>query len=195
MSRLLVYDRTCRLSVAWSAGSVLYRARSWLDAALGASSWSEAFEWLARVRPDEPIDEIQFWGHGKWGLALIGDDVLDRGALASAPLAAVRERLAPGALVWLRTCESFGAHRGQDFARALADTLGCDVAGHTFVIGVWQSGLHALSPGCAPTWSPGEGLQEGSASDPVRAAMSLPGAPRTIHCLVPRLPAFASAPG
>ncbi len=208
MARLLIYDRTCRgrgpapgLSRAWSVGSALYRASSWIDAARGVASWREAFEWLARVLPGEPIEEIQFWGHGKWGFVLVGDDVFDRRALGpghalSRGVAAVRERLAPrGALVWLRTCEAFGARRGQDFAGALADALGCDVAGHTYVIGVWQSGLHALSPGCAPSWAPDEGLRDGSPAEPVRAAMSLPGEPRTIHCLVPRLPAFARAPG
>lgn len=195
--RLLVYDRTCvrsGLTASWVAGAALYAALGRLDAATGASSWSEALDWLLAVRPDQPVVEIQFWGHGRWGRALIDVDVLDASALRPGhPLAGrlteLRRRLSPGALWWFRTCETFGAIPGHRFARAFAEHQGVAVAGHTYVIGPLQSGLHRLLPGAAPHWSPEEGLVEGTPTTPVRAAVSRWSAPNTLTCLHGSIPA------
>ncbi|MEM6931687.1 MAG: hypothetical protein AAF602_32450, partial [Myxococcota bacterium] len=170
--RLLVYDDTCThdligpvgLTHTWRAGAKLYAGLGRLDAAKPARNWVEALEWLARVRPGESIAEIQFWGHGNWGLARIGRDRLDRsalepGSLLHHSLREVRERLTARSLWWFRTCETFGASAGHDFAQALPDFLGCDAAGHTHIIGPWQSGLHRLAPGRRPHWSATEGLR------------------------------------
>jgi hypothetical protein len=194
--RVLVYDRTCvtrrgALTPAWAVGARLYRALGRIDASYGAASWGEALAWLARVGS---IDELQYWGHGKWGRAMVDRDVLDERALTAghplhAALRAVRDRLAPGALVWFRTCETFGAARGVAFAEALAAWSGARVAGHTFVIGFHQSGLHGLAPGARADWSPDEGLVEGTPADPRRAQWSAPWAPRTITCLAGEVPA------
>jgi hypothetical protein len=194
--RVLVYDRTCTwrggaLSHAWAAGSRLYRTLGRIDAAHGVASWDEALVWLA-ARP-ELIAEVQYWGHGTWGGAWVDRDRLDASALAvehplHAPLRAVRARLAPDALVWFRTCETFGAQRGIAFAEQLADFLGARVAGHTHVIGVHQSGLHGLVPGARADWSPDEGLAEGSPDDPRRARPSRPWAPRTVTCFTRAVP-------
>src|SRR5262245_30047524 len=110
--RLLVFDRTCTgspvgLSTTWSVGAKLYRGLGRLDAARGVSSWGEALSWLGEQR--ESIEEIQYWGHGKWGRVLVADDVLDATALSPghrlhAGLEAMRDRLTPDALVWFRTC-------------------------------------------------------------------------------------------
>lgn len=198
--RLVVYDRTCTgrpllpgLTHSWIAGSLLFCALGRIDAFRGVSSWEEALAWLARVEPERPISEIQFWGHGKWGRALVARDVLDERALLGghplhAGLEALRARLSPSALLWLRTCESFGCALGQRFARALADFFGCDVAGHTFIIGPWQSGLHRLRPGEEPSWPREEGLVEGSPERPERAAWSGPREPNTITCLHGKIP-------
>ncbi len=198
-SRLLIYDRTCAsgpgnafgLSTAWRAGAGLYRGLGRLDEARGVASWGEALGWLGERR--DPIAEVQYWGHGRWGCAFAGGEVLDARALGPRHplrrrLDAVRERLAPGALLWFRTCETFGAARGIDFARRLSDHLGARVAGHTFIIGFHQSGLHGLAPGGVPDWSPDEGLAEGSPEEPRRARWSSPLAPRTITCLAGRVP-------
>lgn len=179
------------LGLSWRVGAGLYRARGWLDASLGVTSFDQALDFLARA--EEPIGEIQFWGHGKWGRALVDRESFDRSALAPGhrlrpKLEAVRERLAPDALVWFRTCETLGAHAGQDFARALGDFLGARVAGHTFVIGFWQSGLHALAPGAAPDWAPDEGLAVGTPDRPERAHVSAPDRPNTITCFTGRWP-------
>jgi hypothetical protein len=201
----MVYDRTCvgehvplGLSSAWRAGSALYRGLGRLDAAYGATSWADALDWLATFDAARPIAEIQYWGHGRWGRVMIDRDVLDARALALAPghdlssrIAALRERLVPGgeALVWLRTCESFGASAGLDFAERLANTLGARVAGHTFIIGSIQSGLRGLRPGHRPDWSPTEGLARGTPDAPLRAHGSRLWHPRTVTCLAGEVPA------
>jgi hypothetical protein len=201
--RLLVFDRTCRgprllpgLSHAWSAGSHLYRGLGRLDAGFGADSWEQALEWLADHGGGAPIAEIQFWGHGNWGNVRLAGEVLDHAALAPGhhlqpALARVRARLLPGeqGLWWFRTCETFGTAAGHDFARAWTRWFGCRAAGHTHVIGFWQSGLHALLPGAEPHWPVDEGLRPGRAGVATAlAAPSRPGAPNTITCLHGRVP-------
>jgi hypothetical protein len=170
----------------------LYRARGSIDAAFGATSFASALDWVVGARA--PIREIQFWGYGKWGRALIDRESLDRSSLGGSHalrprLEAVRESLTPDALIWFRTCETLGARPGQDFARALADFMGARVAGHTFVIGYWQSGLHRLAPGELPSWDPQEGLALGTAERPERALPSAPSLPQTISCWTSNIPA------
>jgi hypothetical protein len=191
VTRLLVFDRTCTtgkrgLSPAWSAGAKLYRGLRRIEDARGVASWDEAFDWLASQQ--EPISQIQYWGHGKWGCAFVDEDRFDASRLGDRRLQAIRERLTPDALLWFRTCETFGARAGIDFAERLADVLGCRVAGHTYVIGFHQSGLHGLAPGVRPDWSPDEGLKEGTAEAPREAKWSVPWAPRTITCLSSHVP-------
>lgn len=193
----MIYDRTAGgLSLAWAAGSKLYRARGLIDRALGARSWSEALSFLERTEPERGVAEVQFWGHGKWGDARIGSELLDSGTLARGHpvgdgLRRVGRRLEPGALFWFRTCETVGARAGRAFAQAFASELGCRVAGHTFIIDALQSGLHALAPGGEPDWDPGEGVLEGTPERPLRARRSSPSAPRTITCFEGRLPDWA----
>jgi hypothetical protein len=201
--RLMVWDRTCTgpwwrpgLSHAWGTGSLLYRALGRLDATRGVASWDEALAWLAEFRPDEPIAEVQYWGHGKWGLARadrqpLSIDALSRTHPLHAPLRAVAKRMLPGddGLWWFRTCETFGARPGQRFARALSDFLGCRTAGHTFIIGHWQSGLHSLRPGAEPEWSPSEGLLRGTVEQPEAAYWSRLREPNTITFMHGQVPA------
>jgi len=198
--RLVVYDATQRerppkaLGWSWQYGAHLYHALGRVDAAHGARTFADAFAWLAQHQASRAIREVQFWGHGKWGRIFIDREVLDRRVLAPGHalhrgFQAVRERLAPDALLWFRTCETLGACAGQDFAAALADATGARVAGHTFVIGFFQSGLHCARPGVAPAWSKTEGLAKGSAEQPEEALNSTPGAPNTITCLNGRIPA------
>jgi hypothetical protein len=169
----------------------VYRALRRIDARRGVSSWDEALQWVAAA--PEPIEELQYWGHGKWGAAFVGGEVFDGRDLwpngrLRAGLEAVRERLAPNALVWFRTCETLGARPGIDFAMRLSDFLGARVAGHTFIIHAFQSGLCGVAPGMATHWSPDEGLLEGTPEAPLRARSSAPWAPRTIHCLQGTVP-------
>jgi hypothetical protein len=197
--RLVVFDRTCRsraglgLSRVWSSGTHLYRVLGRTDGSFAADSFGSALAWLSTFRPGRPIAEVQFWGHGKWGRIFVGREVLDRRALEPrhehhAALLRIRERMTASALWWFRTCETFGADAGRDFAAAWTTFFGCPAAGHTFVIGYWQSGLHLLRPGMAPKWAADEGLIEGSPAAPRRAAISLPDKPNTVTCFTGRVP-------
>ena len=203
--RLMIYDRTCRgrrglpgLSHAWAAGGRLYHAMGRLDAWCGAASWAEALDWLATVRAGEPVAEVQLWMHGRWGQARIAGEALDAAALEPghphhARLVALRERLVPGgsALFWFRTCETFGRAEGHAFARAWTGFFGCRAAGHTHVIGIFQSGLHLLEPGGTPDWPVDEGMAPGAPRDEaVRTigAPSRPWSPRTVTFLAGQVP-------
>jgi hypothetical protein len=198
--RLVLFDATQlsrpprALGASWRAGALLYRTMGHVDATYGARSFAEGLEWVARTAKERPIRELQYWGHGKWGRILIDRESLDRGALSPEhplrpKLEAVRERLAPGALVWFRTCETLGARAGQDFARAFGDFSGASVAGHTYVIGYFQSGLHVLAPGASPAWTEAEGLRTGTPEAPTSALESGPTQPNTVTCFTHRVPA------
>jgi hypothetical protein len=201
--RLLVYDRTCRgrpllpgLSHAWQVGGALFSAIGRFDGRIGVSSWDEALQWLASINPEQKIAEVQYWGHGKWGAPRVRGESLREECLLQnhdlrARIDAVSARMLPGdrGLWWFRTCESFGADMGRSFARAFADRMGCRAAGHTFVIGHIQSGLHSVLPGEEPCWSNDEALVEGTPEAPKRSAWSRLRAPNTITCLQSHLPA------
>lgn len=117
---------------------------------------------------------------------LDGDALRPNHELAPA-LDALRGCLAgPDALFWLRCCSAFG-HTGRSFAQDLAARLGCKVAGHTHIIGFWQSGTHSLRPGEAPGWDPREGVRfQGRAA--TAALWSSVDAPNTLSCLSMGLP-------
>lgn len=202
--RLMIYDDTCRrgilggkgpvgLTHSWIAGALLYKGLGRLDATRGVTSWEEAFDWLARVEPGRTIGEVQFWGHGKWGDARVDRTVFDESSLLRNSqlrpgLEILRDRMTEESLFWFRTCETFGAEVGHSFAQSLSDFLGCDTAGHTYIIGPWQSGLHRLSPGALPHWDPSEGIKSGSVFAPKSALWSSATAPNTISCLGGKIP-------
>ena len=184
--RLMIYDRTCPrpwilpgLSQIWGAGRHLYRALGRLDASRGAASWAEALDWLGSVQPGAASRRSSSGATAAGGWPASASEALDARALQPRHphhdrLARVRDRLLPDgeALWWFRTCETFGTETGQAFARAWTRFHGCRAAGHTYVIGAWQSGLHSLRPGETPAWSPGEGVQRGprpAASPPAPA--------------------------
>lgn len=196
--QVMVYDRTCwgqdgrlPLSFAWWAGAVLYRVLGRLQVTIAASSWSEALDGLLAI--EHPIEGIQFWGHGRWGQVLIGRESMDVTALQDGhplnpQLVALQRRLS-GVRWWFRTCETLGAQSGHAFAQKWSAFFDAPVAGHTFVIGFWQSGLHCLRPGDRPHWSDSEGVVEGSPHHPRRAAPAAPWHPNTITCFHGSIPA------
>lgn len=200
--RLLIYDATWvgrplvqpGLTASWIVGGALYRGLGRLHASYGATSWEDALAWLCSVEPARAIDEIQFWGHGTWGRVWIGRDRLDVDALVDAThsrhadLVALRARLCgPSALLWFRSCSTFGREAGQRFATTWSRFFRCRVAGHTYVIGPWQSGLHSLAPDESPAWSVREGLPD-DVDEPTHARWSGPFEPNTISCLHGRIP-------
>ena len=198
--RLMLYDDTCRgqdgrlpLTWAWSAGGPLYRGLGRLDAARGITSWAEGLDWLASQQA--PIAEVQFWGHGRWGRAMVGSEVLDVSALQPEhplhpALNEIRAKLTGSdALWWWRTCETYGADAGQRFAERWSTFMGCRSAGHTHIIGLWQSGLRGIRPGQAAWWDAEEGLLAGTPASPQKARSSAPTAPDTISFLTGTIPA------
>ncbi len=198
--RLLVFDCICvgcgsflGLSNVWSVGGFVYAGLGRIDAARGVSSWAEALEWVVEhaQATGRPLEEVQYWGHGRRGGALIANDVLDLASLRGTHLERVRALRACFASEsrgwWFRTCETVGGTAGHAFARAWSDLLDQRVAGHTHVIGFWQSGLHTVRPGEAPSWSVTEGLRD--AHDETEVALgSSPLRPHTIHCLQGTIP-------
>ena len=164
-----------------------------LDRSRGVDNWDGALRWLVAKVKQTPLSEIQIWSHGKWGEAHLNGDVFDETVfLPDHPLhdgvKALRDVLTKDALIWFRTCETFGATSGHAFAEAVTEFFGCRAAGHTFIIGPWQSGLHSLRPGEIPAWDHAEGLIAGTPDQPEKAALSTRTAPNTIHCLQGAVP-------
>jgi hypothetical protein len=191
-------EGTGGLTRFWRIGAGLHWGIGRASATLGARSWIEALAWAADF---ERIDELQVWGHGGWGYMDLGGERLDvetangalsgsidRLRLALSPVGAPRSNSQRDPLVWLRCCSAFGTRLGHSFARELASRLGARVAGHTHIIGVWQSGTHSVAPGEAPAWDADEGVERDASGAPTGAAVSSAHAPRTIHCLRPGLP-------
>lgn len=198
-ARLLIYDATRPpgefwLRTAWATGARVYKSLGRIDAYFGAHDWKSALAWVNAYEPSEPIDEIQYWGHGKWGKVYIAGSVLSEASLLResdlAPeLAALTKRMHEGSLLWFRTCETFGADPGKRFAENLTNFLGCRAAGHTYVIHALQSGLHGLRAGERATWSGEEGLAKGTSHAPLLAYNSVPSAPNTLHFMNGEVPA------
>ena len=183
------------LTHSWQLGGLLYRGLGRFDDWRGFSDWGSALGWLASYRGANQIGEIQFWGHGKWGCAKIDRESLDIESLDPAhahhdALTAIRERMrgVEQPLWWFRTCETFGAHSGHAFAQAWTGFFNCRAAGHTYVIGPYQSGLHSLVAGQVPNWSVEEGLIEGTPEEPHSAKWSTRREPNTITCLQGTIP-------
>ena len=181
------------LSWVWRLGSVMHRRARPGVVTSPASSWREALRWAVSEsqRRGAPISELQVWGHGGWGFMLLDRERLDvetvrpEGALG-ASIDALRDALAPDALVWLRCCSAFGTAAGHELASRLSERLRARVAGHTHIIGAWQSGTHSVAPGEPPAWSVEEGVERVDGAS--RAVLSSPTQPRTISCLHLGLP-------
>ncbi len=125
---------------------------------------------------------------------MVGGDVLDAAALhpdhaLNPMLCRIRDNLSgPEALWWWRTCETYGALSGQRFAEQWSSFLGCRSAGHTHIIGVWQSGLRGIRPNQKAWWGPEEGLASGTPARPTQARLSSMRAPDTISFLSGTIP-------
>jgi hypothetical protein len=176
------------LTHSWTAGGLLYRALRRVDDYSGFSSWDEALDWLANYKTGESIQEIQYWGHGSPGYIYMNGQVLSTnhllyGSEQGKMLHKIAERFTPDALVWFRTCATFGAESGQTFAETWANELKCRVAGHTHNVGFFQSGLHSLKPGEKASWSSSEGILKGTPAVPQKMKGSMPWTGKTITCL------------
>lgn len=175
MTRVVIFDATDRsvvpeLSDSWRAAARAFRAVRRFDEVIEATSWEQA---LAPLR-GRTVREVQFWGHGRPGAALIGRQPLPLDALVSLHITE---------LLWLRVCAAFHGSIGKTYAKRLLGAVGCRVAAHTFNIGPLQSGLHTLAPGDWPYWSASEGADR---SGILGSALWHP---NTITCLHSSVPA------
>jgi hypothetical protein len=188
----MIYDTSDRrgLSHSWFVGGALYQALRRLDDCAGFDNWLDALTWISQraVQERRKISQIQYWGHGWRGMAAMNGVALRADSFQHMVwgklLQDIRGHLTADALIWFRTCGTFGGAAGHVFARSWATNMGCRVAGHTHLIGPFQSGLRSLRPGDSPRWSEYEGVEQGS-----RMTSSSPWAPNTITCLhgsVPR---------
>jgi hypothetical protein len=150
--RVAIYDKNPGagfqqwfLAFSWRIGCFLHKLFGKLDDYHGASSWEDAFQWLALQ--NGPLTSVQFWGHGSPGTAWLAGKSVDRSFFKT-----LTGKMAPDGVFWFRTCSTFHGQAGYDFSKYLTTTLGCTAAGHTRTIGVLQSGLHTRKPGEEPRW-------------------------------------------
>jgi hypothetical protein len=179
------------LSPAWWLGAKVHglaRGRTPFRAR-GVRSWEDAIRFAldSAQQTGLPIADFQAWGHGGWGFMDLGDTRLEKRTLPTLPLEELSRVMTRDALFWVRCCSAFGARSGRAFAQHLADHTGHRVAGHSYVIGVLQSGTHSLAPGAEPDWPVEEGVIIES-GEFTRAKGSGPRQPRTIGCLRLDLP-------
>lgn len=181
-----------QLRFSWIAGGHFYKMFRSLEETKGCMDWIDALKYLSSVQPEKKIDTIQFWGHGTPGRVWINNDFLSvRSLLASSPhraqLLKLKERVTPETVIWFRSCNVFAGQEGHLFAIAFCQFMNCVIAGHTFIVGPWQSGLHTIRPGERPNWSKEEGLikkEDGS----VEKVWSKPWSPNTVFCLTGKIP-------
>jgi len=192
--RLIIYDKTDKNFVGWTwvVGSWLYSLFNRVDARYGAISWADALDWVIRISENKEITEIQFWGHGSWGGAVINGDWLTSWWAQREPLNSrlltVRNRLAKDFVWWFRTCNSFGAHKGMEFAKTFSNLIRRTVAAHTFIIWKFHSGLRVIRPTEEPSWPAEEGIKEGTPEKPEEALWSHPKAPHSIFFTTTTIP-------
>lgn len=137
------------LKTSWLLGCMFQKLVGAVDDYHGASSWEDAKTWLLSRGP---LTSIQYWGHGSPGVIWLNDKAIPiREWLALKPV------LSPNSILWFRVCSAFQGKVGQEFSRLLANNLGCTIAGHTRVIGIWQGGLYTRTPFSSASWSAEEG--------------------------------------
>ena len=155
--RVTIYDKNPGsgvdqwfLKLCWAVGCWFQKVVGAVDAYYGASSWADAKDWLLKQKT--PITVLQYWGHGSPAIVWSAGHAIPLSEWLS-----LKPILSPNSLVWFRVCNSFQGTRGQAFSKLLADNLGCTIAGHTRIIGIWQGGLYTRTPGSEPSWSVDEG--------------------------------------
>ena len=180
------------LTHSWFAGGRLYKLVGAIDECRGFSNWTDALDWLANFETDRPISEIQVWGHGSPGKSWMKGEPLHRmsvlGGRHEIALRQVAERMTEDGVLWFRNCSVACGKKGQQFMTTWAEELGITIAAHTYIIGLFQSGLHALKPGQEPYWPDTEGINEGTPTKVLTCRNSVPWAPNTVFMLKSRIP-------
>ena len=77
-ARVLLVDATAYdlLRLTWRVGHLIASSQRFTHR-LYVHSWDEAMDRLCDLAQHEKLSELQFWGHGSSGRALIGRDALD----------------------------------------------------------------------------------------------------------------------
>lgn len=156
--RVTIYDKNpgagfmqwC-LKTSWLLGCIFQKLVGAVDDYYGASSWADAKAWLNKQ--STPLTVIQYWGHGSPGTVWLASKPIPTSEWLS-----LKPLLVPESLLWFRVCEAFKGPSGQVFAKRLADKLGCTIAAHTRIIGLFQGGLYTIKPNTMPSWSVEEGM-------------------------------------
>lgn len=164
------------LKTSWLLGCIFQKLVGAVDEYYGASSWADAQAWLKSR--GSPIEQVQYWGHGSPGTVWLAGQAVPTAAWLS-----LKPLLAPNALIWFRVCDSFQGAAGQAFSKALADGLGCMIAGHTRIIGLWQGGLYTRAPWMPASWD----VTEGGEPSWIREDLN-PFHKHTILCLKTKIP-------
>lgn len=115
--------------------------------------------WTASGLPTRRIREIQFFGHGRSGSAVIGASAWLRPAM----MAPLREVFVPfGARIWLRCCNYSDGASGLAAMRELAVVSGATfIAAHGEVIGLHQGTIVILDQSALPHTTPTTGSDAG----------------------------------
>lgn len=188
-------DISLGLTHTWITGGWLYRQFGRFDHTKGFSSWVDALTWLNEIDPEEKISEIQFWGHGLPGGVWLNGQILHRNSfntvLYGDLLLQLRERMTPESLIWFRSCSIFASQKGHDFAKAWSNFMQCRIAAHTYIVHVFQSGLHCIRPGQEPWWPLEEGIKAGTVDRPEKIKVGWLWSPNTILALQSHLPKWA----
>lgn len=180
---VVIYDNADKAAQRW-VKTKLYRTFCHTKLVKGFDSWSDALHWVNGVEYGHPIRSLQVWGRGGFGSVFIGERCLNIRALSTeshfyGDLVTLRARLTPDATIWFRSSHTFGSDIGQRFAEAFTKFMGCTVAGHTYGLNAFHSGLRTLEPGTKPDWPELEGLVD-ARDGTMQKAGSAPWFPRTI---------------
>lgn len=187
------------LALSWKWGDKLYRMFGGFDVSFGAQNINEALDYLVELSEKEKISQIQFWCHGWPGRLYLGDSYLDersfyRNRETAKKISLISERMTDDGLFWFRACSTFAGEAGQTFAKRFVELINNDntarrAAGHTYIIGMLQSGLYTLGKNEEPGWDVNEGLVAGeSVSFPQKLQWSNLFRPNTILFLRGAIP-------
>lgn len=145
--KIILYDNTENGVKEWFWRRYIQVRAGWRK--FGVASWHDGIDRiLDAVRPGTRLMELQIWGDGSPSMPAIN---------GKAPPEMFWKELAnlvtPESIVWFRMCSVFYGEKGLRFAHNTALQLGCRVAGHSRIIGPWQSGLFRVTPGGTPSWA------------------------------------------
>lgn len=156
--RVTIYDKNpgvgisqWGLNVSWFLGCWIQKLFGAVDKYYGATSWDDAFAWLAAQ--EAPLKSIQYWGHGSPGTVWLAQMAMSVDKF----IETVKTKVVPESIVWWRVCSAFQGTKGFAFSKKLADELNCTIAGHTRIIGPMQGGLHTRKPLTEAKWSAVDG--------------------------------------